>query len=281
MSRSGAFRRGENAVVAPDRARGHRAFTLVELLVTIGIIAVLISVLLPVLGRAKRESNRAFCLNNIRSMQLAQLQYANDHNGYLIQAGLGHRGVAINEDVTWVNTLREYYGGSSASSDGKYDNASGIVSRCPSDDSPHWPGGVPVPASNPPAFRRTSYGINEFLDRDLCPWGPKQSTDTPPGGWYSKITRVRRPSVTVQFLEMARHGEFAAADHPHVENWTGSNPPAIAARQMEVGAHGGPRAGWDSMANYGFLDGHAESLRFREVFRDLTKFNRFDPSLAR
>jgi len=37
----------------------------------------------------------------------------------------------------------------------------------------------------------------------------------------------------------------------------------------------------DAMSNYGFLDGHAESLRFSEVFRDLRKFNRFDPALAR
>jgi prepilin-type N-terminal cleavage/methylation domain-containing protein/prepilin-type processing-associated H-X9-DG protein len=254
-----------------------RGFTLVELLVVIGIVAVLLAILLPTLGKARREANRAFCLNNLRNMQLAQVQYANDNAGYLVQAGLGHGGTAVDESITWVNTLQQYYRGSNLTDA----TATTIVARCPSDESPHWPGGVAVPGSNPPAFRRTSYGINIFLDRDLCPWGPQQSINTPPGGWYAKITRVRRPSATVQFLEMATTGSFAASDHPHVENFVGSNPAAVAATMMETAAHGGPRRSWDSRANYGFLDGHAESLRFSEVFRDLNRFNRFDPALAR
>lgn len=254
-----------------------RAFTLVELLVTIGIIAVLIAVLLPVLGKARREANRAFCLNNIRNMQLAQLQYANDNNGYLVQAGLSHEGADMNEAVGWINTLQRYYRGSE--SDTKTNPS--IVVRCPADESPHWPGGATVPGSNPPAFRRTSYGINIFLDRELCPWGPRQSLDMPIGGWYTKITRVRRPAATIQFLEMAQTGQFAAADHPHIENWASGNPVIDASGMLAINAHGVRPKSRESIANYGFLDGHAESLRFSEVFGDLTKFNRFDPYLAR
>ncbi|MCS7032678.1 MAG: type II secretion system GspH family protein [Phycisphaerae bacterium] len=254
-------------------------FTLVELLVSIGIVAVLLAVLLPILGKARREANRTFCLNNLRNMQLAQLQYAHDHNGYLVQAGLSHDGVDMEGRSPWIETLQRYYSGSANVQETRSHPA--ITVRCPSDVSPHWPGEVPVPQSNPPIYRRTSYGINDFLDIYECPWGPGQANPPPPGGWYPKITKIKRPSVTIQFLEMAYTGPYAGSDHPHTYGWTGSNPPVSAARQLEIHAHGGPRAAWDSIANYGFLDGHAESLRFREVFRDLTTFNRFDPSLAR
>lgn len=263
-----------------DRRTARRgAFTLVELLVTLGIIALLISVLLPVLGKARREANRAFCLNNIRNMQLAQILYANDNGGYLVRAGLAHDGVEVNETVAWINTLQRYYGGAEGA-DTRRQNA--ITARCPADDSPHWPGGVPAPGGAADEFRRTSYGINPFLDEELCPWGPGQvSFPRPPGGWYAKLTKIRRPSNTIQFVEMPYTGPFAASDHFHIENFAGNNIPAAAARQLQINAHGGPAASWQSVANYGFLDGHAESLRFGEVFRDLTKFNRFDPSLAR
>ncbi len=60
-----------------------RGFTLVELLVVIGIIAVLISVLLPALNRARASSNSIWCLNNLKQMGIAIQMYAGDHQGRL------------------------------------------------------------------------------------------------------------------------------------------------------------------------------------------------------
>jgi prepilin-type N-terminal cleavage/methylation domain-containing protein/prepilin-type processing-associated H-X9-DG protein len=251
------------SMLSCNNARTKRAFTLVELLVVIGIIAVLISVLLPSLSKARRDANRAKCLANLRSMQVAQALYAAENRGYLIQAGMGHGGMHANEELTWFNVLERY-------------GSNKLLPRCPADDSPFWI--EPLVTANGETFRRTSYGINDFLDRNLCPWGPGFST-VPAGGLYVKISQVRRSSVTIQFLEMAQVGEFATADHPHVENWAGTNIPASAAKSVQINAHGRGAPAWDSLANYGFIDGHAESLTFGEVFRSFSQ-NKFDPAVA-
>jgi prepilin-type N-terminal cleavage/methylation domain-containing protein len=64
------------------RARNRRAFTLVELMTVVAIIALLISILLPALGRAREMGRRTVCLANIRSMAQGCISYAAGSDGH-------------------------------------------------------------------------------------------------------------------------------------------------------------------------------------------------------
>ncbi len=86
-----------------SRRPSARAFTLVELLVVIGIIALLISILLPALGRAKEQARTVTCASNLRQVSTAMLLYINDNKGVLPYCYVN--GGVDNSQYTWFTLL--------------------------------------------------------------------------------------------------------------------------------------------------------------------------------
>ncbi|MEM9345923.1 MAG: prepilin-type N-terminal cleavage/methylation domain-containing protein [Planctomycetota bacterium] len=65
-----------------------RAFTLIELLVVVSIIALLIAILLPTLGAARRAAQQSHCLVNMRGFTQAEHGFAADNDGYMVRGGV-------------------------------------------------------------------------------------------------------------------------------------------------------------------------------------------------
>ena len=60
-----------------------RGFTLIELLVVIAIIAILAAILFPVFARAREKARQTACLNNVKQLSLAVMQYTQDYDEIL------------------------------------------------------------------------------------------------------------------------------------------------------------------------------------------------------
>src|SRR5689334_6790015 len=116
-------------------------FTLVELLVVIGIIAVLIGVLLPALTNARRSASDVACKSNLRQIGLAMRSYCEAYKGHLPYTYISSQTYSIgtqsfSNDFTywWIRLELDNY------LPGVRDPASArSVTICPADDNPFRP----------------------------------------------------------------------------------------------------------------------------------------------
>lgn len=204
-----------------------RAFTLIELLVVIAVIAILMSVLLPALNRAKEGGKRTVCLSNLRSLTQAWLMYADEHDGRIINAN-ARRISRSGYTYSWNSGIPTWVGVWA----GPYDLEAletviemGLffpyvqtvkAYRCPN----HSVLSRLIPEGNNPitqyADRRIrSYSIVDAL-HGASSYGGKPLTS---------MNQIKRPGTQMVYMDRGAEGQAGWSIFPDSERWF--NPPGI------------------------------------------------------
>jgi prepilin-type N-terminal cleavage/methylation domain-containing protein/prepilin-type processing-associated H-X9-DG protein len=172
---------------------GHPAFTLIELLVVIAVISILAALLLPVLASAKIKTQRLACVNNIRQLAIASLEYEDDMD---IWVGPTTNNPNFSEG-DWMGAMVKYYGNSAGvllcPSTRDKGNPHNLINPGGNSDSAwHWTLSDPVYVG--------SYGYNKWLAPNP---GAMNNAVAHPDWLYRTESSVMVPTFTPMFADSA------------------------------------------------------------------------------
>jgi prepilin-type N-terminal cleavage/methylation domain-containing protein/prepilin-type processing-associated H-X9-DG protein len=220
-----------------------RGFTLVELLVVIGIIAALIAILLPVLGAAQAAARKASCSSNLRQIATAAVAYVQDNRGYWPPAHFDFVGANLHR---WHGTRPD------TSSPFVFDGSplqpflqNDRIKKCPTFD---------PEVSGPSAFEANAGGYgynNNFIGSSVAEYGA--AWPMPDAAWNTpaKQNMIRDPAGKIVFADTAMAApapiEYSFVEAPF-SAW-GENTPSIHFRHRDY-------------ANIAWADGHVTAEKF-------------------
>jgi len=258
------------------------AFTLVELLVVIGIIAILVSILLPSLAKARNQANSVKCASNMRQLYMACAMFAGENKDHLPRPSIvgSDRPTIPEVDRTTVFAQEDLPGKPAAS--GRADLKIGALWRyipgidarrkvilCPSDNGEKTQGGGPVSSGEE---RNFSYSWNAYITdpNDQQRGGGKRLLGI-------QLGRVRNPGDKIMICEelAPNDGWWLVYDldgvgtTPRGDDWPAGRHAGQryvnSGRQASIGTPDYQRYLDVGRANHVFFDGHVAVMAPRQI----------------
>ena len=255
------------------------AFTLVELLVVIGIISILVAMLLPALNAAREAAKTVACASNMRQVAMAAHMYSAENNGQLPYAY--DRGSGPNDPlrrVTFFSLMAPQLGL-------KYDPMNPYASQwyedsvlhCPSDDLPRNPVYETYREGG-----RSSYCVNGFVSDVYTPQNPSYTvTGASTNAGTRKMSQIPSPSTTILLVENWEWlGPFGVDYSAGVWGYGGYSPVTVYIQSISYGYATGVntpaaldmgkqgyhnRSNGRGICNWAFADGHVDAMNWKQT----------------